>query len=332
VTGPAGEPGTSAVPGAVPAPEAPLQRVLVGGTGSGKKAVAAELSLRHGLQLLSMDSMKVYRGMDVGTDKPSPELQARAPFALLDLVGHEERFSAGDWVRAAQAVADRARRPLLFAGGTPLYLRLMLRGLCPVPPADARLRAELAAAWEQQGEPAVRARLRQRDPRTEARLQPRDRKRLLRALEVAELTGRPLSEWQAEHSRPPLPGRFLVCALRHEPAAHGRRIESRVQRMLQAGLLDEVAALAARAPFAPEPARAIGYAESLAVLAGTLEAAALPARIVTRTRQLVRKQRLHVQSFPEVRWVDVAEGEALPAVMERVEQALELGRSAVSGL
>jgi tRNA dimethylallyltransferase len=289
----------------------PVRRVLVGGTASGKKAIAVELAVRHGLSLLS-------------TDKPGPELQARAPFALLDLAGHDQRFSAGDWVRAAQAAAGLARGPLLFAGGTPLYLRLMLRGLCPSPPADVRLRAELAAAWATEGEAAVRARLAVADPQAEARLSPRDSKRLLRALEVALLTGRPLSEWQREHSEAPLPGRFLVAALRHEPAAHGRRIESRVQRMLEAGLLDEVAALAARAPFATEPARAIGYAEALAVLAGTLDGAALPARVVTRTRQLVRKQRLHLQGFPEVRWVDVAEDEPLSAVVARVEQVLEL--------
>jgi tRNA dimethylallyltransferase len=299
-------------------------RVLVGGTASGKKAVAVELAVRHGLTLLSMDSMKVYRGMDVGTDKPGPELQARAPFALLDLVGHDQRFSAGDWVRAAQAAAAVASGPLLFAGGTPLYLRLLLRGLCPSPPADPRLRAELAAAFDADGEAAVRRRLRAADPEAEARLLPRDRKRLLRALEVAELTGRPLSEWQREHSARPLPGRLIVAALRHEPAAHGRRIEARVGHMLQAGLLEEVAGLAAQAPFAIEPARAIGYAESLAVLAGTLDRAALPARIAVRTRQLVRKQRLHVQAFPDVHWIDIAEGEPLAAVVARVEAALEL--------
>jgi tRNA dimethylallyltransferase len=301
------------------------RRVLVGGTASGKKAVAAELAARHGLQLLSMDSMKVYRGMDIGTDKPGPGLRER--FALLDLVGHDQRFSAGDWVRAAQDVAARTPAPLLFAGGTPLYLRLLLRGLCPSPPAYAALRDSLAAEWDALGEAAVRARLAALDPEAESRLLPRDRKRLLRALEVALLTGRALSEWQREHSRQPLPGRWLVAALRHEPEAHARRIASRVDAMLAAGLLAEVEALAARAPFALEPSRAIGYAESLAVLAGMLPREALAGRIATRTRQLVRKQRLHLQSFVEVRWIDVGAGEPAAEVVARVEQVLELPAS-----
>ena len=303
---------------------ATLHRVLVGSTASGKKAVAAALHRRHGLALLSMDSMKVYRGMDIGTDKPGPELLAEAPFSLLDLVGHDERFSAGSWVRAAVDVAALAQAPLLFAGGTPLYLRVLLRGLCPAPPADRALRAELHATGEQSGEDALRRELRALDPQAEARLQRGDTRRLVRALEVARLTGRPLSEWQREHTRPPLPGRWLVAALRHEPAAQQRRLQARVAHMLQAGLLEEVAGLLARAPFAPEPARAIGYFEAAAHLRGDLPASELLPRIVVRTRQLVRKQRLHLQRFAEIRWVDVAEGEAQEAIVARVEQALEL--------
>lgn len=299
----------------------PRLRVLAGGTASGKKLVAAELHRRHGWRLLSMDSMKVYRGMDLGTDKPSAALRARAPFALLDLVGHDQRFSAGDWLRAAQAELERPGAPPLFAGGTPLYLRLLLRGLCPSPPVDPARRAALAAEWDARGEAAVRARLAALDPQAEARLLPGDRKRLLRALEVAEASGRPLSEWQREHTRLPLPGTLRVVALRCDPPRHIERLARRVDRMLDDGLLDEVRGLLARAPFAPEPARAIGYAEALEHLAGRLDAPRLRERIVTRTRQLVRKQRLHLQSFAEVAWVD-AEGPA-DEVATRVERALE---------
>jgi tRNA dimethylallyltransferase len=300
----------------------PVLRVLVGGTASGKKAVAAELHARHGWRLLSMDSMKVYRGMDIGTDKPSPALQARAPFALLDLAGHDQPFSAGDWLRAAQAEAERAGAPLLFAGGTPLYLRLLLRGLCPSPPADRALRAALEADWAARGEAAVRAELRALDPQAEARLLPGDRKRVLRALEVARLTGRPLSGWQREHTRPPLPGRVAVAALRREPRAQERRSLARVDRMLAEGLLDEVRGLLARAPFATEPGRAIGYREALEHLAGRLDAAGLRERMVVRTRQLVRKQRLHLQGLAEVRWIEVGEEDSAAEVAGKVERVL----------
>lgn len=283
-----------------------IHRVLVGGTASGKKSVAAALAERHGLRLLSMDSMKVYRGMDIGTDKPGPELQARTPFGLIDLVGHDERFSAGRWVEAAQAeVKAAAGRPVLFAGGTPLYLRLLLRGLFPGPPADHEMRASLDALWEAEGEQALRAELAAGDPELEARLLPGDRKRLVRGLEVLRLTGRALSDWQRDETHPPLDGELVVCALRHDPRVHGRRVAARAQAMLEEGLVDEVAALRRKAAFAPEPARAIGYAETLAHLAGELTREALLESIVVRTRQLVRKQRQFIGSHREVTWVDV---------------------------
>lgn len=301
-----------------------IRRVLVGGTASGKKAVAAALAERHGLSLLAMDALKVYRGMDIGTDKPSAAMQARQPFGLLDLVGHDERFSAGRWVEAATKAVAASDAPVLFAGGTPLYLRLLLRGLFPGPPAQPELRDELNRLFSEQGEAVVRAELSAVDPEIEARLLPGDQKRLVRALEVHRLTGRPLSEWQRAETRPPIPGRFLVAALRHDPAAHLARIVTRTDQMLESGLLDEVSGLLAQAPFAPEPARSIGYAEALAHLHGELDRAAMQERIVQRTRRLVRKQRTFIASHAEVRWIDVQPSAAVEQVLPAVMAALEL--------
>jgi tRNA dimethylallyltransferase len=317
VTGPA--------PGAAGADRPPvIHRVLVGGTAGGKKAVAAELHARHGLPLLSMDSMKVYRGMDIGTDKPGPALRARAPFALLDLVGHDESFSLGAWARAARAEVARAGAGVLFAGGTPLYLRALLLGLCPTPPVDPGLRAELAAQWERQGEAAVRARLAGVDPESAARLFPGDGKRVLRALEVALLTGRPLSVWQREHTEPVIDGRILVAALVREPADATQRQAARARAMFEAGLVAEVDALSARAPFGREAGRAIGYAEVLAWRAGRLTEARLLPTVITRTRQLQRKQRMFLSSLPGITTVEVAPGASLDTVVADVERALEL--------
>ena len=301
--------------------DGPLHLVLAGGTASGKKRLAAALHGSTGLPLLSMDSMKVYRGMDIGTDKPGPELTARAPFALVDLVGHDERFSAGDWARAAARQVALAGGPVIFAGGTPFYLRLLLRGLCPAPPGDPGLRAGLAADWAARGEAAARARLAALDPEAERRLAPGDAKRLLRALEVALLTGVPLSEWQRAHTRPVVPGRFRVVALRREPGAHRVALAARVDRMLARGLVDEAAALAARAPFALEPARSIGYAEALAHLAGTLDAAAMRERILVRSVQLVRKQRQHFSGLGDVAWLDLGEDEPEARTLARLLEA-----------
>jgi tRNA dimethylallyltransferase len=299
-------------------------RILVGGTASGKKTVAAALAERHGLTVLSMDSMKVYRGMDIGTDKPDAALRERVPFGLLDLCGHDERFSAGRWVEAAVEAVEASGRPVLFAGGTPLYLRLLLRGLFHGPDPDAELRAELERAWDENGEAALREELARVDPEAEARLLPGDRKRIVRALEVARLTGRALTDWQREETRPPLPGRFVVAALRHEAEVHRKRIDDRVEHMLTRGFLDEVSGLSAQAPFAPEPGRSIGYAEALDHLAGRLDREAMLARIAQRTRKLVRKQRTFVASHEEVQWIDVAAGEDVDPVVARVEARLEL--------
>jgi tRNA dimethylallyltransferase len=303
---------------------APEHLVLVGATAGGKKAVALELRRRHGLALLSMDSVKVYRGMDVGTDKPPPAARGETGFRLLDLVRHDERFTAGDWLRAAAGEVERAGGRVLFVGGTPLYLRLLLQGLCPAPPADPALRAELAALWEREGEAEVRRRLAAADPAAAARLLPGDAKRLLRALEVVQLTGVPLTTWQREHTAPVVPGRFRVAALRRAPDDALGRVRRRVGEMLAAGLVAEVEALARVAPFAREPAAAIGYAEALACLAGTLPAAQLPERILVRTRQLLRKQRQHVEQLVPSAWIDVAPGASVDQATGQVERALGL--------
>jgi tRNA dimethylallyltransferase len=301
-----------------------IHRVLVGGTASGKKAIAAALSKRYGLPLLSMDSMKVYRGMDIGTDKPSAAMRRETPFELLDLVGHDEGFSAGRWARAASATVESVGREVLFVGGTPLYLRLLLSGLCPTPPADESLRAELVALWDTRGEAAVRQQLARVDPVSEARLYPGDRKRLVRALEVARLTGRALSSWQLEATEPVVPGEFRVVALSRSREDRWQRVLDRVERMLEDGLSAEVDALAARAPFALEPARAIGYAEVLAVRAGTLSETDMPERIAIRTRQLQRKQRMALRPWPEIRWIDVAPDAEHDDVMRDVVRAFDL--------
>jgi len=301
-----------------------IRRVLVGGTGSGKKLVAAELHQRHGFQLLSMDSMKVYRGMDIGTDKPGPELLARAPFALLDLVGHEEGFSAGRWVEAAVALVEASQDPVLFAGGTPLYLRLLLRGLFPGPPAHASTRRAIEELWDEQGEAAVRAELSTADSEIEARLLPGDRKRLVRALEVWRRTGRSMSSWQQEETTPPISGRFVVVALRHEASVQAERIGRRVQEMVARGLVSEVADLLTKAPFAREPGGSIGYAEAQAHLAGTLALPDMIERITVRSRQLVRKQRTFLASHDEIRWIDVVPDESLEGLVGRVAEAMEL--------
>lgn len=302
----------------------PVHRVLVGGTGSGKKLLAAALCRRHGLRPLAMDSMKVYRGMDLGTDKPPAQLVAELDWRLLDLVGHDESFSAGRWLAAAEAEVAQAAGPVLFTGGTPLYLRLLLSGLCPTPPGDPQLRSELEARWHTEGEAALRNQLALQDPVLAARLFPGDMKRIVRALEVLLLTGRPLGTWQAEHTQPVIAGRFVVVGLRHARELHAERLARRVERMFAEGLVAEVDGLRRRAPFAPEAARAIGYAETLALLEGHLDEQRAQQRIVQRSRKLARKQGTFLRSFAELRWIDVPPDGDEDALLAAVERALEL--------
>jgi tRNA dimethylallyltransferase len=269
-----------------------------------------------------MDSMKVYRGMDIGTDKPPRALIEELDWRLLDLVGHDERYSAGRWVGQAAELANQTEQSLLFAGGTPLYLRLLLRGIVPVPPGNAALEAELEALWEREGEAHFREQLAEVDPELEGRLFPGDKKRLVRGLEVHRLTGRPLSDWQREETVRPLEGQFLVVALRHEAPEHERRVRSRVSRMFDEGFLDEVTALLAHSPFGREAGQSIGYAEAQEVLAGRMTQEAAIERIAIRTRQLVRKQRMFLSSFPEIQWVDVRPGESEEDLAARVGECL----------
>ncbi|MED5329986.1 MAG: tRNA (adenosine(37)-N6)-dimethylallyltransferase MiaA [Planctomycetota bacterium] len=298
-----------------------MHYVLVGGTATGKKVLSAELHRRHGWPVLSMDSMKVYRGMDIGTDKPTPELRDEIPFELLDLVGHDEGFNAGLWVEHAKQSVKKAEGSVLFAGGTPLYLRLLVDGMVQGPRKDDVIRGELEALWDEEGEASVRGQLAAVDPEMEQRLLPGDRKRVIRSLEVYRLTGRPFSRLQDSETVQPIPGEFRIVALRREQKTHDRRIEERVERMFKEGLVGEVETLQGIAPFASEPGRAIGYLEGRSLLTGEMSEAEAVQRVAQRTRRLVRKQHTFLRSFKAVQWVDIGPDDATESMIPQVEGA-----------
>jgi tRNA dimethylallyltransferase len=297
--------------------------LLVGPTASGKKRVALEIAGRLAADLLALDSMKVYRGMDLGTDKA-----AAGRFALTDLVEPDQRFSVGAWVRAAQqevaAIRARGRVPL-FVGGTGLYLRALLRGLFEVPDVTAPVREAVAREIEESGVAAAHARLAAVDPAAAERLHPSDRRRIARALEIERQTGRPLTAWQQEATRLPIPGPCAVVGLRWSRPPLRERIEARVDRMLAAGLVEEVAALRAGGRIGPVAGLAIGYREVVAQLESGAppvdveRLAQLRAAIVRDTWAFMRRQDNWFRQFPEIVWV---EAEADPATTaQRVEAA-----------
>jgi tRNA dimethylallyltransferase len=267
--------------------------VLTGPTGSAKSAVALELAERVGAEIVSMDSMTLYRGLDVGTAKPSPYDRMRVPHHLIDVLDPWESANVAWWLdRAADACAairSRGRRPL-FVGGTPFYLKALLHGLFDSPPADPGLRNRLEAEAERIGTAEMHARLATVDPKAAARLHVNDVRRVVRALEVWELTGRPISAFQQSWDALPA---ALPCVVLEWPREElYRRIEARVDAMLAAGWLDEVRRLAALPrPLSKEAAQALGYRELLAHLNGTgPEWHETVAWIKIRTRQFAKRQ------------------------------------------
>jgi len=267
---------------------------IVGPTASGKSDLALDIASRLGGEIVSCDSRQVYRGLDIGSAKPTPEERRLVPHHLLDVVDPDQPFSAADYARLARqalvGIAARGRLSLVV-GGTGLYLRALLDGLFEGPARDPDLRRRLEAIAERGGGARLFALLGRADPQTAARLHVRDRVRVIRALEVFRCTGRPISSHQAV---PPLPLQGferLVLGLCPARPALRRRVEARTSRMIEAGLLSEVSGLLARGyPAGLPPLQAIGYRQAVAVLEGRLPRERLEAEIVTATMRYAKRQ------------------------------------------
>jgi len=280
---------------------------ITGHTASGKSSLALSLAESLGAELLSVDSMQVWRGFDIGTAKPTAEERARVAHHGLDLVDPDDSFSAGAFLDYARQVVTDAEVPIIAVGGTGLYLRAMLHGLVPTPPADRTLRARLRE--EEAACPgALHARLSEVDPEAAARLHPNDLVRLERALEVFELTGRPLSEQQAEHGFAEAPFDVWLLAIRWPRSELHARIAARVDVMLEAGWIDEVRGLVASGVSDDRtPMHAIGYRDIAAHLRGELDRNQLRERIVVATRRFAKRQTTWFNREPSIEWVDPVE-------------------------
>jgi tRNA dimethylallyltransferase len=275
----------------VPAPDAVL---LAGPTCAGKTALALALAARFPVEIVSVDSAQVYRGMDIGTSKPSVAVRARVPHHLIDVCDPAEPYSAGRFRRdALAAIGDiraRGRVPLLV-GGTMLYFRALAHGIAPLPEADPQVRARIEERARRSGWPALHAELAALDPRAAGRIQIADGQRIQRALEVLELTGQRLSDLQTEARPPPctLSAFALVPADRAQLYA---RIDARFLAMMDEGLLDEVRTLRARGDLRPDlpSLRAVGYRQLWRHLEGGCELDAAIAAGQRATRNLAKRQ------------------------------------------
>ena len=281
---------------------------LTGPTACGKTELALELAERIPLEIVSMDSAMVYRGLDVGTAKPTLAVLERVPHHLIDILDPAEPYSAGRFARDAAAairdVAARGRLPLLV-GGTLLYLRALRDGLAALPGADAAVRARLDAEAAQAGWDVLHTRLATVDPEAAARIAPSDRQRIQRALEVHELTGRALSELQRGPSKGAGIEILTVALVPERRAELGERIERRFDSMVAAGFVSEVEALRRRGDLDPSlPAlRAVGYRQIWAHLDGATDWPEARRRAIVATRQLAKRQLTWLRSEADCeRW------------------------------
>lgn len=308
----------------------PICITLMGPTASGKTDLAVALAERLPVEIVSVDSALVYRGMDIGTAKPDAATLARAPHHLIDIIEPTERYSAGRFRTDATAlIADihaRGRIPLLV-GGTMLYFRALKHGLDDLPGADPALRAELNARAAREGWPALHAELAGLDPATAARLAPNDAQRIQRALEVCLTTGMPLAALQRGHGATDTPWRLLEFALIPSDRAWLRqRIDLRFQAMLDAGLLDELRGLRVRHRLSPDMAsmRCVGYRQAWQRLEGEIDEAGLRVLGATATRQLAKRQLTWLRGWAGAMVVDALDTEREARIVEHLRQSAGL--------
>jgi tRNA dimethylallyltransferase len=279
---------------------------VVGPTASGKTALAVALAERLGGEVVSADSVQVYRGFDVGSGKPTQDELARAPHHLVSVLDPMDPVDASSWAeRAARAIEDvrgRGRVPIV-CGGTFLWVKALLYGLAEAPGADPSLREAHRRLAEAEGRPALHARLRAVDAASAARLHPNDLVRVSRALEVYALTGRPMSTWQQEHAFSKARHRARLVGLRWDPAALTDRIRARVRAMLAGGWAEEVRGLVDAGYGDARAMGSVGYAEVRAALDGDVPADGLETAVVRATRVFARRQRTWL-NHADVTWLD----------------------------
>jgi len=280
---------------------------IVGPTASGKSEVAQRIADATGASLISVDSRKVYRGMDIGTAKPSPEAIARYRYGMIDVCDPDRSFSAGEFSHRARAlVAERlaSGEQIILVGGTGFYLEAFMNGLADLPAVDEGVRASILAEARRYGWPAIHERLAKIDPEWAAGTSPHDRTRLQRAAEILAQTGKSPSLWQKELIPEPAPWEVRVFQVEHPTEELNRLIEGRTDRMIAAGLVDEVRHLMAIGYTAVSPGMAtVGYQEVIPYLEGGASLAEVREEIIVHTRQYAKRQRTWFRHRPYVQTI-----------------------------
>jgi tRNA dimethylallyltransferase len=289
--------------------------VLVGPTAVGKSRVAVEVAKAFETEVLTADSRQVYRGMDIGTDKPTPEERQGIPHRLIDLVNPDESFNAGLYRRQALDEIERLYRDCrlpLVVGGTGLYVRTLLKGLCDAPPTDPIMRGALQQEAKDHGHDRLYARLVAVDPVVAARLHPRDESKVIRALEVHRVSGRRMSEYQQEHGFAEQPFSALIIGLNRDRDALYRGIEKRIDWQLAHGLIEETKQLLAQGYRRDSAAmKGLGYRQVGEHLAGEYDATEMVRRFKRDTRHYSKRQMTWFRKEPGIQWLTIEESESV---------------------
>ncbi len=304
----------------------PLAILIMGPTASGKTQLALDLAKRFPCELISVDSALVYRGMDIGTAKPDADCLREFPHQLIDILEPQQSYSAAQFRQdALQLMAQAQQRQLVpvLVGGTMLYYRALLQGLASMPKADAGVRAQLEQQLQETGLAALHQRLQQLDPESAARIHSNDTQRIMRALEVWQVSGKTMTEHRQQQKSSPLP--YNVQAFALAPAQRSilhERIAQRFALMLQQGFVDEVAGLR-RLPgmHGQLPSmRSVGYRQVWDYLDGLYDAGLMEQKALAATRQLAKRQFTWLRSWKELTWLDSLDNNLLEQALKKLQQ------------
>lgn len=306
----------------------PLVICLMGPTASGKTPLAIELVQKFPCEIISVDSAMIYRGMDIGTAKPTKDILQIAPHRLIDILDPKEIYSAGqfcvDAVREIKDIHTKNKIPLLV-GGTMLYFRVLQQGIAKLPLGNSSVRAQIKQRAEQEGWPALHAYLTSVDPKSAAHIQPRDTQRIQRALEVYMLTGKAISDWHGNETSPLTNYRVInICLMPNERKALHDRIKIRFTQMLEHGFIDEVKKLYERGDLSVDlpSIRSVGYRQAWEYLAGNLSYDEMCEQILAATRQLAKRQITWLRTWPECEYINVDAGNGFNQVAQITQSVI----------
>ncbi len=300
--------------------------LILGVTASGKGRLAFGLAKSVGAEIISIDSMKVYRRMDVGTAKPPKEARAALKYHLIDVVEPSDSFNVGAFLESAYKAIEQIKnrkKPIIAVGGTALYIKALLYGLFEGPGTNEQIRAELRARAQAEGLAQLHRELTKFDPVAADRINPNDSKRIIRALEVYKTTGKPISSLQKQFDAKKPVHDWTIIGLQREKTDANNRINRRVKKMIAAGLVDEVRSLLAEEkPLSPQARCAIGYAEIIDYLSGQIGLENATELIKKNTRRLAKNQRTWFKTFKNVHWLDIEPDEPLEKTLDRTKTLL----------